>query len=236
MPHSSRPVAIITGAGSGIGLATARMLAAEDWMIVLAGRREAQLHAALQTLPSHQHHCVPTDVGDPLACASLVRHVADACGRLDAVINNAGFAPLVPLAKHTPELVRETFEINALGPANLILAAWPLMLSQRAGRIINVSSIATVDPFPGFFAYAAAKASVELMVKSIAKEGGPAGIKAFAVAPGAVETAMLRSIISEKVVPVSKTLSPDTVARVISDCALGRRDADNGRTILVPSP
>lgn len=236
MPDSSRPVAIITGAGSGIGLASARMLADEGWTIVLAGRRESQLRTAADTLTPGPHHCVATDVGDPASCAALVGYVSNACARIDALINNAGSAPLVPLAKHTPEIVRETFEVNALGPANLILAAWPHMLARRSGRIVNVSSIATVDPFPGFFAYAAAKASVELMVKSIAKEGAASGIKGFAVAPGAVETAMLRSIITEKMVPASKTLSPEVVARIVCDCALGRRDADNGRTILVPSP
>lgn len=236
MSESSSPVAIITGAGSGIGLAAARMLADEGWTIVLAGRREAQLHAAAGTLAPGPHHCVPTDVGDPDSCDALVRHASDACGRIDALINNAGFAPLIPLAKHTPALVRESFEINAIGPANLILATWPHMLAQKSGRIVNVSSIATVDPFPGFFAYAAAKSSLELMVRSIAKEGAEAGIKAFAVAPGAVETEMLRSIISENVLSPAKTLTPDAVATIIADCALGRRDVENGRTIHVLSP
>lgn len=236
MAESSSPVAIITGAGSGIGLATARILADEGWAIVLAGRREDQLREARATLAPGAHHCVPTDVGNAADCAALIRHAAGALGRIDALINNAGYAPLTPIAKHTPEMIRRSFEINAIGTANLILASWPHMLSRRAGRIVNVSSLATVDPFPGFFAYAAAKASVELMVKSIAKEGASAGIRAFAVAPGAVETAMLRSIISEKVLPPSKTLAPEAVARIIADCAVGRRDADNGKTILVPSP
>ncbi|MBX3361929.1 MAG: SDR family oxidoreductase [Phycisphaeraceae bacterium] len=236
MSESSSPVAIVTGAGSGIGLATARILAAAGWTIVLAGRREQMLTEARDTLTPGQHHCVPTDVGEPESCAALIRHVAGATSRIDALINNAGYAPLTPIAKHTPDLVRQTFEINAIGPANLILAAWPHMASRKSGRIVNVSSIATVDPFPGFFAYAAAKASVELMVKSIAKEGASVGIKAFAVAPGAVETDMLRSIIPERSLPRAKALAPETVAQVIADCVLGTRDADNGRTILVPSP
>lgn len=236
MTTSTPPVAIITGAGSGIGLATARTLADEGWTIVLAGRREAHLREAARTLAPGPHLCVPTDVGDPDQCAALVRHAAATFPRIHALINNAGFAPLVPLAQHTPELVRQTFNINALGPANLILAAWPHMLSRGGGRIVNVSSIATVDPFPGFFAYAAAKASVELMVKSIAGEGASAGIKAFGVAPGAVETPMLRAIFSPESLPTSATLTPDAVARVIADCAAGRRDADNGRTVVIQSP
>lgn len=236
MAESTVPVALITGAGSGIGLSTAQLLASEGWAIVLAGRRAEALEHAVSTLGGGDHHCIPTDVSDPNSCQRLVDRAIELVGRIDALVNNAGFAPLVPLARHTPELVRETFEINAMGPANLILAVWPHMVRRKAGRIVNVSSIATVDPFPGFFAYAAAKASVELMAKSIAKEGASAGIRAFAVAPGAVETAMLRSIIPEKSLPREKVLEPHVVARVIVDCAAGRRDAENGRTIVVPSP
>jgi NAD(P)-dependent dehydrogenase (short-subunit alcohol dehydrogenase family) len=236
MAVSSSPVAIITGAGSGIGLATARLLAKEGWTIALAGRRAQQLRDACDTLTPGPHHCVPTDVGDAASCVALVRHVSGACGRIDALINNAGYAPLTPIARHTPEMVRETFAINAIGPADLILAVWPYMAARKSGRIVNVSSIATIDPFPGFFAYAAAKASVELMAKSIAKEGASCGIKAFAVAPGAVETPMLRSIISERSLARHLTLSPEDVAGVIVDCVLGHRDADNGGTIHLPSP
>lgn len=236
MAELTSPVALVTGAGSGIGLSTARLLASEGWSIVLAGRRVEALEQAASTLGGGNHHCIQTDVGDPQSCRQLVDRSIELVGRIDALVNNAGFAPLVPLGRHTPELVLESFEINAIGPANLILAVWPHMVRRKAGRIVNVSSIATVDPFPGFFAYAAAKASVELMAKSIAKEGAASGIRAFAVAPGAVETAMLRSIIPEKSLPREKTLEPDAVARVIVDCAVGRRDAENGGTIVVPSP
>lgn len=236
MPVSAVPVAIITGAGSGIGVATSRLLAREGWTIVLAGRRAEQLAAAASTLPGDSHLVVPTDIADPDACTALARNAVDRLGRIDVLINNAGFAPLVPLGEQSPELVRQAFDINALGPANLILACWPHMAARRSGRIINVSSMATADPFPGFFGYAAAKASVELMVRSIATEGALLGIRAFAVAPGAVETPMLRAIVPESSLPSSRTLSPEAVARVVADCALGRRDADNGSTIRLPSP
>jgi len=239
MNESASPIAVITGAGSGIGLATARLLADSGWTIVLAGRREQVLREAASTLPAPAgaaHLVVATDVAERSSCGALIERTIAAFGRIDALVNNAGHAPLVPIARHTPEMVREVFAINAIGAADLILAVWPHMSRRKSGRIVNVSSIATVDPFPGFFAYAAAKASVELMVKSIAKEGASAGIRGFAVAPGAVETPMLRSIIPEKSLPKSKALAPETVARVIADCVLGARDGESGRTILVPSP
>jgi NAD(P)-dependent dehydrogenase (short-subunit alcohol dehydrogenase family) len=98
---------------------------------------------------------------------------------------------------------------------------------------VNVSSIATVDPFPGFFAYAASKAALNLMTASAAKEGANVGIRAFAVAPGAVETPMLRASFDAKAVPPEACLEPESVARVIVACATGLRDADSGRVIPV---
>ena len=99
--------------------------------------------------------------------------------------------------------------------------------------MVNVSSMATQDPFPGFFAYAASKAALNLMARSCATEGREHGIRAFAVAPGAVETDMLRAAFGEDVIPREQTLDPDTVARVIVECVTGERDAQNGDTIPV---
>jgi NAD(P)-dependent dehydrogenase (short-subunit alcohol dehydrogenase family) len=96
--------------------------------------------------------------------------------------------------------------------------------------------MATTDPFPGFFIYAAAKAGVNLMAKSCAKEGREFGIRAFSVAPGAVETPMLRALFSEVQLPPEKCLSPDDVAKVVVECIAGERDTQNGETIFIPSP
>jgi NAD(P)-dependent dehydrogenase (short-subunit alcohol dehydrogenase family) len=164
--------------------------------------------------------------------STIVTACLKAFGRIDALINNAGVAPLVPLAQHTAQLVDQCFATNAIGPAKLILAAWP-HLSSAKGRVVNVSSIATRDPYPGFFAYASSKAGVELMVKSIANEGKAAGVRGFAVAPGATETAMFRALFDESAVPARDVLRPETVARIIVDCATGRRDEDNGKAIEI---
>lgn len=231
----SEPVSIITGAGSGIGRATAGMLSRKGHRVVLVGRRREPLEATAGMLGGPSH-IIAVDVGDPAAASAIIDGAMETFGRIDSLVNNAGHAPLQPIDKTTPELIEETFRINAFGPANLIARAWPVFLKQRGGCVVNVSSMATVDPFPGFFAYAAAKASVELMVKSCASEGRRHNIRAFAVAPGAVETAMLRSLFSRDQLPTSQCLTPEQVAGVIVDCILGRRDGDNGRTIHIPSP
>lgn len=180
--------------------------------------------------------CVPTDVANQGECRSLIAAALDCFGRIDALVNNAGYAPSEPIESHTDEVIRSVFATNAIGPATLIAGVWPTMVRQGGGRIVNVSSMSTVDPFPGLFAYAASKGAVEVMVKSCEVEGRARGIRAFGVAPGAVDTAMLRGIVSEEDLPASRCLRPEEVGRVIAACAAGRRDVDSGKVILLPSP
>jgi NAD(P)-dependent dehydrogenase (short-subunit alcohol dehydrogenase family) len=120
-----------------------------------------------------------------------------------------------------------------MGTANAIAKAWPIFKRQGSGCIINVSTMGTENPFPGFFAYAASKAAVELMIKSCAKEGAAFGVRAFAVAPGAVETETLRAVFSEQAIPPGACMKPEQIAEVIVECVLGKRDERNGDTIYV---
>jgi NAD(P)-dependent dehydrogenase (short-subunit alcohol dehydrogenase family) len=225
-------VAIVTGAGSGIGRAAALDLSREGFSCVLAGRRadallETARSCAAPSLP------VPADVGTHDGCRRVVAACLERWGRIDALVNNAGLGRVVPLAQTTPELLDETYRVNTMSAAWLTLLAWPVFERQGSGRIVNVSSIASIDPFPGFFAYAGSKAAMNLLAASAAKEGGAIGVRAFAVAPGAVETPMLRAAFDEASLPRDQTLDPEAVARVIADCAAGRRDADSGRVIPV---
>ena len=239
------PVAIITGAGSGIGRELAIELAERNYRLVLAGRREEPL---METREMLRAPCVtfPCNVRDPDACAGLVHKAVTEFGRLDVLVNNAGYAPCVPLGQHTPGLIREVFEVNALGPAYLIVAAWKVFEKQFGedevlpGRsrpcILNVSTMATVDPFPGLFAYAAAKGALNVMVKSCGNEGRDLGVRCFAVALGSVETAMLRGIVSEDLLPKERTIPPQAAAGLLAEYVLGQHDEDAGKVIIVPSP
>lgn len=228
-------VAVITGAGSGIGRATAAAMSSEGWRVALAGRRVEPLHET-GALLSGDWLAAATDVADPGSCATLIERCITRFGRIDALVNNAAEAPLLPIEETDAGTLRRVFDINALGTGYLTLAAWPHMVRQGGGRIVNVSTIGTSSPFPGFFAYAASKGAVEVMVKSCEIEGRAHNIRAFGVAPGAVETRMLRAIFTEGVIPSSKCLRPEDVARVVVDCASGRRDAENGTTIRMPGP
>lgn len=239
-PDAPRPVALVTGAGSGIGLAASLALARAGFDVALVGRRRDPLATAADAIaretPSASTFIRPADVSDPDAAAPIVRDVVDRFGRLDVLVNNAGLAPALAIDATTPAVLREVFNVNAVGPGALIAAAWPVFQRQHAGRVVNISTMGTADPFPGFFAYAAAKCAANSYARSIAREGAAHSIKGFAIAPGAVETAMFRALYDEAAVPRDRTLTPDAVARVIVECALGARDAQNGETIFLPSP
>jgi len=205
---------------------------------VLAARTPDRLDGATASVTQTngtQAIGVPTHVDDPHEAVRLVDRAVDHFGRLDAVVNAAGHAPLAPIDRTTPEMLDKAFRVNALGSGYVIARAWPIFLRQGHGRIVNISSMATQDPFPGFFAYAAAKAAVNLMARSCAIEGRDHGIKAFAIAPGAVETPMLRALFDEQQIPTDSTLSPEEVAEEVVACVTGKRDEQSGQTIWLPN-
>ncbi|MBN8643913.1 MAG: SDR family oxidoreductase [Planctomycetes bacterium] len=229
---STEPVAIITGGSAGIGLAAARELASSGWKVAITGRDTARLEAAAASIGGAVE-TYTADQADPEAAARVIETVSRRHARLDALILNAGWAQVRSIPLTGIETLRDAYAVNAIGPAYEIHRAWGIFEQQRSGRIIGVSSYAAWDPFPGFFAYAGTKAALNLMIRSAAQEGAPIGVTAFSVAPGAVETALLRSAFDEGVVPKSACLSPENVAGVIAACATGQRDHDTGKTIYL---
>lgn len=229
-------VAILTGASEGIGRALALSLGRLGWGVSLVGRRPDPLHAVAAQLPAGSALVLPADVADTAQAPSIIGRTLERFGRIDALVNNAGLAFTRDIEHSTGPTLEQVFAVNALGPGALIAAVWPVFKRQRGGVIVNVSSMATQDPFPGLFAYAGAKAAVEVFARSIANEGAAHNIRGFAIAPGAVETAMLRGIVGKDDLPESATLDPQDIADIIVECLTGARDECNGQTILVPSP
>ena len=229
--------AIVTGAGSGIGRATAQSLAAAGYAITLVGRDEGKLREteSLVAADAPATLIIAADISEPDACRRIIETTQTTFGRIDALANVAGYAALVPITKVTDDLWRSTIDTNLTAIVHLTAAAWPV-LAKQGGTIVNVSSMASIDPFPNFAIYAAAKAAVNMFTRCTASEGARQNIKAVAVAAGAVETPMLRAMFNEKMIPKSKALSPDDVAKVIADCITGQRPFTNGETIAVKSP
>lgn len=240
MATNEPPVAIITGAGSGVGRALALQLAASGYRCVLAGRTLATLEETAQLIhaqtPGAEATAIPTDLADPEAVKALVEQAAKTYGRVDALANVAGYAPLQPIPRISEQTLRQCIAVNFESTVYLTQACWPLFKAQGNGVVVNVSSKASVDPFTGFNVYGAAKAAVNLFTKATADEGKAIGVKAYAIAPGAIETGMLRSMFNEQMLPKDKTLTPEQVAQAIADCITGETTMQSGETFVMDSP
>ncbi len=240
---AAHPVAIITGAGSGIGRAAAIALARLGYAVVLVGRREASLLETLAATGSPPGLAHVADVGDTAAATGVIAATQAKFGRVDVLVNNAGVGRSIPITQTTIADVEEAWRVNTLGAAALMLAAWPVFVRQhsqplwagRAGCVVNVSSMVSFDPFPGFFAYACSKAGMDLLSASAAKEGAAVGVRVFCVNPGAVETPMLRASFDEAMISRADTLDAAVVADVISACVRGDLDDRVGQRIPVLS-
>lgn len=238
---SEPKTAIITGAGSGIGRDTAVLLAEAGYHVTLVARTESALHETAHMI--HEEFdgrwdalVVPTDLTDPDAIRAMVDQTLERFGRIDALANVAGSAPLGPIHEIDHDAWRACVDTNLTSVVLTTAAVWPIFQQQKQGVIVNVSSMSSIDPFPGFAMYAAAKIGVNMFTLCTAREGKRYGVRAVAVAPGAVETAMLRQNFNEKVIPGDKTLDPAIVAGVIRDCIVGDRDFKPGETIVLESP
>jgi NAD(P)-dependent dehydrogenase (short-subunit alcohol dehydrogenase family) len=124
----------------------------------------------------------------------------------------------------------DVIETNLSAVFYLCRAAWS-ELKKNKGVVVNISSLAARDPFAGFLAYGAAKAAVNTFGLSLAREGEPHGVRVYTVAPGAVETAMLRENFSTSQLPTDKTLSPEEVAGMVGECVDGESGHASGDVI-----
>jgi len=169
-------VALVTGAGSGIGRACALALLEAGYTVVLAGRRAAALHDAVNAAGANASHAlaVPTDVTNPAAVKALFAKTKDAFGRLDVLFNNAGTgAPPVPLEELTVEQWNNVVAINLTAPFLCTQQAFVMMKSQspRGGRIINNGSISAHTPRPFSSPYTATKHAITGLTKATSLDG-----------------------------------------------------------------
>ena len=226
------PVAVITGAGRGIGRATAVELAGAGYRVVLAGRDRESLEETLHAIGG-RGLAMPTDVTRPAEVGRLIAAALDAFGRVDVLVNNAGLAPVRSVKEMTPEEWRAVIDTNLSAAFYATRAAWPAFERQGRGVVVNISSAAARDPFAGFAAYGAAKAGLTLFGLAAAREGAPVGIRVHTIAPGAVETGMFRQIRTADEWPADKTLDPADVARVVLQCVRGDLRHASGEVIYL---
>lgn len=197
MPSKSA-VAIVTGAGSGIGRCTALELMREGYSVVLAGRGEQNL-ARTAAEGTGQHLIVPTDVTDPVSVATLFRLTEERFGRLDLLFNNAGISlPPTPLQDVSLQQWRLALDVNVTGAFLCTQQAFRLMQSQspRGGRIINNGSIAAHSPRPNSVPYTASKHAITGLTKSTALDGRKFDIACGQIDVGNADTPMASSQIA----------------------------------------
>ncbi|MDH4136045.1 MAG: SDR family oxidoreductase [Anaerolineae bacterium] len=186
-------VAIVTGAGRGIGRSIALTLARNGARGSLAARTEAELQAVQSEIESFggQAASFPTDVSREAEVISLVRNTVERFGRLDILINNAGIGIFGPLVETTTEQWDRIMAINARGPFLLCREAIPYLKKQEQAFIINIASVVGVKGYVNQAAYSASKHAVMGMTKALAKEVQGDGIRVHAICPGGVDTQLL---------------------------------------------
>jgi NAD(P)-dependent dehydrogenase (short-subunit alcohol dehydrogenase family) len=178
------PVAIVTGASQGLGLALTRALVAKSWSVVVDARDAAALETATQDIPYVT--ALPGDVTDPLHRAALVAAAAGQ-GSLDLLVNNASYlgpSPQPPLAAYPLDELRRVHETDVVAP----LALTQLALRAGAGTIVNVTSDAAVEPYEGWGGYGSAKAALDQLTRILGAEH--ADTRVYAFDPGDMRTAM----------------------------------------------
>lgn len=221
-------VAVVIGGSGGIGAAAAQALAAEGARVVVTWRSgEAAANALLASLPGEGHLARRAVVEDSATLTALAGEVERAFGRCDILVNTAGYTKPIPIGDLdalTDEFIDDMFKVNWRGQFAAIRAFAPLLKASGDGLIVNVSSIAGLNGVGSNLAYAAIKAGIDTMTKSLARALAPA-VRVMAVSPGVVATDFVPgrdAAALEKVaatIPLKRVATAEDVGRAIAACA-----------------
>jgi ketoreductase RED2 len=224
-PRFDTKVVLVTGSSSGIGEACARAFAAEGATVVVNSSSSVEAgEAVAASLPNA--HYVQADVSSETACGSLIDQVVERAGRLDVLVNNAGYTQVIPhhdLDAVTDDVFRRILDVNVLGTWNLTRLAMPHLKASGDGAVVNVTSVAGVRPTGSSIPYAVSKAALNHMTALLANVVGPE-VRVNAVAPGLVRTPWtadwgpLHDAMTTRT-PLGRSAEPDDVAEVVLDVA-----------------
>jgi ketoreductase RED2 len=214
-------VAIVTGSSSGIGERTAQRLAELGAHVVVnsASSVEAGQKVA-DSLPNGAIY-VQADISDKAQCQKLIDTTIAKFGKLDVLVNNAGWTTLVPhadLEALTDEIFEKTFNVNVMGTWQLTKMAMPHLLKSQDGNVVNITSVAGVRPMGSSIAYSMTKAALNQMTRLMAKSHGP--VRHNAVAPGLVETPWTQDWATQHagvaaIAPLKRSATPDDCAEAV---------------------
>ncbi|MFF7065524.1 SDR family NAD(P)-dependent oxidoreductase [Pseudomonas sp. NPDC008258] len=187
MTHSHKPLVVITGASSGIGLATAKLLSSHGHALLLLSRRLAPM----QQLQLPDTLALAVDVTDRAALLAAVAEAEARFGPVDAIINNAGVMLLGNITTQDPQQWDRMLDVNVRGLLNGIHAVASGMVQRKQGTIINVSSVAGRKAFPNHVAYVGTKFAVTGLSENLREELAPSNVRVITIEPGAVDTELL---------------------------------------------
>ncbi|MGJ7542468.1 SDR family NAD(P)-dependent oxidoreductase [Variovorax sp. LT1R16] len=243
--HADRPlagrVAVVTGGSSGIGAACVRLLAAQGATLVIGfhhGQDRAQ--ALCAELAGAGHRTLHIPLTDEAAHAAMARELEAGFGRVDVLVNSAGFTQRVvhsDLEALDMALFNEILSANAGGPFSIIRSLMPLLRASDDATVVNVSSVSAFTGLGSNIAYCAAKAALDTMTMSLARAFGP-GVRFLSVAPASVDTDFVQGrsrVELEKkaaLTPLGRVVSPEDVALSVLACITHLRTATGTRIVI----
>lgn len=232
-------IAIVTGAGQGIGAAIATKLAAEGATVVVTDINAETAAATAEKLGGGAIG-VRTDVADRDSVNAMVDQVVAQFGRVDVLVNNAGWDKAEPFVDSEPATWDRIFQINLYGQLNTCHKVLPIMSAQQSGRIVNIGSDSGRVGSSGEAVYSAAKGGVIAFTKTIAREMARAGVTANCVSPGPTDTELFASIGGEKLrdalkraIPLKRLGQPEDLANAVAFLASDEAAFITGQTVSV---
>jgi 3-oxoacyl-[acyl-carrier protein] reductase len=234
-------VAVVTGAGRGIGEATARLFARSGASVALLDRDAAGVTRTAEAIGLEGGEALPftNDITDSFAVERTLDRVLEEWGRLDVLVNNAGSLSEAALEDLTDDDLEASLDVNLKGAVVCTRAAIPHMLARGSGRVLSAASMSTQLGAVGLTAYAAAKAAIVGMTRTWARELGPRGITANAVAPGLIDSETIRIVPPGELeatirrLPARRLGTPEEVAAVYLFLASDLASFINGAVVEV---
>ncbi len=215
-------VAIITGGSRGIGFATAEKFLSEGAIVIITASTQANADKAVNSLKEKYPNAIVDGISPNLTSYESVneefKKVIEKYGRIDILVNNAGISESTPFSNYTESTYDKVMDLNVKGVFNATKAVTDYMVERGQGVILSTSSMVSISGQPSGFAYPASKFAVNGMTISLARELGPKGIRVNAVAPGIIETDMMKAVPKEVIepmiarIPLRKLGQPEDIA------------------------